>query len=115
MSTNKTKTNASLVTTGAEEDPDSQLPKKYSMSLLRNMQVAGKDYNLFRNVIHVLTIVLQDLQAGTMSFSDVLGVNRMPSFEEFVRFLQTMEVYGCGYTDDVDVFRYNQRNTETHS
>ena len=61
MSTNKTKTNASLVTAGAEEDPDSQLPKKYSMSLLRNMQVAGKDYNLFRNVIHVLTIVLQDL------------------------------------------------------
>ena len=42
-----------------------------------------------------------------MSFSDVLGINRQPSFEEFTRFLQTMEVYGSGYTDDVDVFRYN--------
>ena len=50
-----------------------------------------------------------------MSFSDVLGINRQPSFEEFTRFLQTMEVYGSGYTDDVDVFRYNQRNTETHT
>lgn len=26
-----------------------------------------------------------------------------------------MEVYGCGYSDDVDVFKYNIRNTETHS
>jgi len=26
-----------------------------------------------------------------------------------------MEVYGSGYGDDVDVFMYNQRNTETHS
>jgi len=98
-----------------DSDPDSQLPKKYSMSLLKTMQPAGSEFNLFRNVIHMLVICLQDLQAGTMAFSDVLGINRQPSFEEFVLFLQTMEVYGCGYTDDVDVFRYNQRNTETHS
>ena len=25
-----------------------------------------------------------------------------------------MEVYGMGYDDDVDYFRYNRRNTETH-
>ena len=30
-------------------------------------------------------------------------------------FLQTVEVYGAGYTDDVDYFRYNRRNTETHT
>jgi hypothetical protein len=26
-----------------------------------------------------------------------------------------MEVYGAGYSDDVDYFRYNVRNTETHA
>lgn len=26
-----------------------------------------------------------------------------------------METYGSGYTDDVDIFKYNLRNTETHS
>lgn len=26
-----------------------------------------------------------------------------------------MEVYGSGYSDDVDYFKYNKRNTETHS
>ena len=26
-----------------------------------------------------------------------------------------MEVYGAGYDDDVDFFRYNRRNTETHT
>ena len=26
-----------------------------------------------------------------------------------------MEVYGAGYSDDVDYFRYNRRNTETHT
>lgn len=26
-----------------------------------------------------------------------------------------MEVYGAGYADDVDYFKYNKRNSETHS
>ena len=26
-----------------------------------------------------------------------------------------MEVYGAGYSDDVDYFKYNKRNTETHT
>ena len=26
-----------------------------------------------------------------------------------------MEVYGAGYADDVDYFKYNRRNTETHT
>ena len=63
----------------------------------------------------MLAICVGDLSAGTMSFSDVLGVNRQPSYREFCQFLQTMEVYGSGYADDVDYFRYNRRNTETHT
>ena len=50
-----------------------------------------------------------------MSMSDVVGINRQPSFSEFQNFLESMEIYGCGYKDDVDIFKYNQRNTETHS
>jgi len=78
------------------------------------MPTAGKDFTLFKNVIHVLAICLQDLSAGTIALSDVIGVNRQPSFREFVQFLQTMEVYGAGYSDDVDIFKYNKRNSETH-
>ena len=75
----------------------------------------GSSFALFKNVIHLLCMVLQDLSAGTIAFSDVLGINRKPNFREFVIFLQTMEVYGTGYDDDVDYFKYNKRNTETHT
>ena len=50
-----------------------------------------------------------------MQFSDVAGINRQPSFKEFTQFLETMEVYGTGYSEDVDYFKYNVRNTETHT
>jgi len=50
-----------------------------------------------------------------MTFSDVLGINRQPEFKDFVLFLQTLEVYGAGYSDDVDYFKYNKRNNETHT
>jgi hypothetical protein len=50
-----------------------------------------------------------------MQFSDVLGINRKPSFEEFQLFLQTMEVYGSGYDADVDYLKYNMRASESHS
>ena len=79
------------------------------------MQPAGNDFALFKQVIHLLVICLSDLSAGTMQFSDVAGINRQPSFKEFTQFLETMEVYGTGYSEDVDYFKYNVRNTETHT
>ena len=36
-------------------------------------------------------------------------------FREFKIFLQMLEVYGSGYGDDVDYFRYNLRNDVTHT
>ena len=51
------------------------------------MQPVGSEFNLFKNVIHLLAICLQDVEAGTMTFSDVLGINRQPDFTEFVSFL----------------------------
>ena len=50
-----------------------------------------------------------------MTLSDLVGVNRQPDFQEFCSFLQTLEVYGAGYSDDVDYWNYNRRNSATHS
>lgn len=87
------------------------------MSLLRMLPRLGdsEDFDFFKKIMHLLAICLSDLSAGTMHFSDVLGINRQPNFKEFVSFLQTMEVYGSGYADDVDYFKYNRRNSETHT
>ena len=50
-----------------------------------------------------------DLQAATVKLRDVIGVLAKPKFEEFVLFLQMMEVYGGGYLDDVDFANFNKR------
>ena len=60
-------------------------------------------------------MVLSEVTAGTIEFQEVLGVNREPNYSEFKNFLQTMEVYGSGYDDDVDYVNYNRRNTQTHT
>ena len=57
------------------------------MSFLRARQQTSRDFTPFHNALHMLVIVLSDMTAGTMSFSEIMGVNRMPQFEEFVSFL----------------------------
>ena len=69
----------------------------------------------FYDLLHLLVIVLSDWSAGTMLLSDVLGINRKPSFEDFKLFLQTLEVYGAGYEDDIDVNNYKRRELQNHS
>lgn len=49
-----------------------------------------------------------------MIMRDVLGLTRRPEFKEFVTFLQVMEVFGSGYTEDVDYLNYNKRQSQTH-
>ena len=63
----------------------------------------------------MLIVILSELGAGLIEFQDVLGVRRQPMFREFKIFLQMLEVYGSGYGDDVDYFRYNLRNDVTHT
>lgn len=79
------------------------------------MQPNGKEFDLLKHLVHLLVICLSDLSAGTIQFSDVAGINRQPSFKEFMLFLQTMEVYGAGYSEDVDYFKYTMRSNETHT
>lgn len=59
--------------------------------------------------------MLCELPAGTLQMSEVLGISRKASIEEFRTFLKVMEVYGCGYDNDVDSVKYNRRNEESHS
>lgn len=49
-----------------------------------------------------------------MAMKDVLGITRVPVHKEFKAFLQIMEVYGCGYLDDVDYLKYNNRQKVSH-
>ena len=69
----------------------------------------------FYDLVHLLVIVLSDMNAGTMRLSDVLGISRKPCFDEFVLYLQTLEVYGSGYEDDVDVTNYKLREKASHA
>jgi len=69
----------------------------------------------FYDLIHLLVIILSDLSAGTMRLSDVLGINRKPNFGEFVIFLQTLEVYGAGFEDDIDTVNYKLREKASHT
>jgi len=61
-------------------------------------------------LIHMIVIALRDLDAGVINMTKVLGISRTPRFEDFVIFLQTMEIYGCGYADDVDYMKFNNRS-----
>ena len=92
-----------------------ELPKKFSMSFIRRRTPPSGQSGPFHNVLHLLVVMLSDLNAGPIEFQDVLGVRRQPKFEEFVSFLQMMEIYGGGYSDDVDYIRYNLRNDATHT
>jgi len=81
----------------------------------RSPSTLSDESDPFFDVIHLLVIMLSDLAAGPIEFQDVLGIRREPKFSEFVNFLQMMEVYGGGYQDDVDYWKYNIRNTQTHT
>jgi hypothetical protein len=57
----------------------------------------------------MLVIMVRDLQAGTVSLRDVIGLTSKPNFKEFTLFLKLAEVYGSGYLDDVDQQKFNLR------
>ena len=88
---------------------------RFSINFLQQKQPTIDEKDDFDTIMHLLVIVLSELNAGCIEFQDVLGVRRQPKFEEFVNFLQMMEIYGGGYNDDVDYFRYNIRQDKTHS
>ena len=85
------------------------------MGFIKEKSSLTREEGPFYDVIHLLVIVLSDLSAGTMLLSDVLGINRKPSFKDFQLFLQTLEIYGSGYSDDIDHNNYKRRESESHT
>lgn len=84
---------------------------RMSMGISRKSVRTKLNSGPFYDLIHVLVIVLADLSAGTMLLSDVLGISRKPDFADFKLFLQTLEAFGSGYQDDIDVNNYKRRDT----
>ena len=84
---------------------------RFSMGFIKDKAPTESENGPFYDVIHLLVIVLSDLSAGTMLLSDVLGINRKTSFSDFQLFLQTLEIYGSGYEDDIDDANYKIRDT----
>ena len=88
--------------------------KKVRMSFLHSRESLKLDKSNIMVMIHALVTLLTEMQAGVIRLTDCMGISRQPKFSEFVVFLQIMEVYGSGYDDDVDFYRFNNRITETH-
>jgi len=84
------------------------------MSFIRDRELTKEERNDFHYLIHALVVMLTETSAGIFSMYQVLGIVRPPEFEKFKQFLQQMEIYGCGYLDDVDYLKYNARATQTH-
>jgi hypothetical protein len=88
---------------------------RFSMGFIKDKAPTESENGPFYDVIHLLVIVLSDLSAGTMLLSDVLGINRKPSFEDFQLYLQTLEIYGTGYIEDIDLHKHKMRETQSHT
>ena len=84
------------------------------MTFIRDRKLTTEERNDFHYLIHALVVMLTETTGGIFSMYQVLGIIRPPEFEKFKQFLQQMEVYGCGYLDDVDYMKYNNRATQTH-
>ena len=64
--------------------------------------------------MHELILILSDLTAGVLNIQKVVGAQHKHDYSNFKTFLQTLEVYGTGYKDDVDVRNYKIRDSESH-
>jgi hypothetical protein len=64
---------------------------------------------------HTLVLLLNDLEAACLSLSRVVSGAYSSKFEHFICFLQALETYGTGYSDDIDIRRYKVREQESHS
>lgn len=68
-----------------------------------NQAVAPKKNRLhLHQLLFELIVIISDLTAGVLNIQRVVSFQYKHSFDQFRQFLQTLEVYGCGYDDDID-------------
>ncbi len=58
--------------------------------------------------------MLDDFSAGTLELKNFINTTRTRKYNDFQTFLKTLEVYGCGFLDDIDKVKYRDRNTKSH-
>ena len=59
-------------------------------------------------------LTIEDLQAGCMNISKVVSTQWKHSFDQFESFLQVLEVFGSGYTEDITPKKHRLRDKESH-
>jgi len=57
-------------------------------------------------LFHQLILTISDLNAGCLSIQKMIGGQKNYSFNNFTSFLQVLEVFGSGYSEDVDLKKY---------
>lgn len=65
--------------------------------------------------IYPILLLLNELQCGNIKIKEILNENCIRQFEDFQLFLKVLEIYGCGYFDDIDRNNYNRRLNISHS
>lgn len=66
------------------------------------------------HLLQELVLAVSDLSAACLSIERVIGQSHKHSFHHFEVFLQVLEVYGCGYADDIDGRNYKIRDNQSH-
>ena len=59
-------------------------------------------------------MIISDLRAGVINIQRSIGYCHQHRFNDFVEFMQVLEAYGCGYTDDIDSRNYKLRDKQSH-
>ena len=84
--------------------------RKQTIDSSKDLDAASSLFILF----HQNIVVISDLTAGCLDISRVIGSQRMTNFDRFSEFLKVLEVYGTGYSDDIDYKKYKIREKESH-
>lgn len=58
--------------------------------------------------------MISDLTAACLSIERVVGQTHNHSFHHFAVYLRVLEVYGCGYAEDIDGRGYKIRDSKSH-
>ena len=79
----------------------------------RQRTLPSRKINL-HHILQELVVVISDLTAACLNIERVVGQTYNHTFHHFAVYLQVLEVYGCGYAEDIDGRGYKIRDTKSH-
>jgi len=95
---------------GAENSDSKRRTGSQATALERRPQVRASLHHVLRELV----LVISDLTAACLNIERVVGQSYEHSHHHFQVFLQVLEVFGCGYADDVDGRGYKIRDQQSH-